>query len=214
LLNASFEEPFIEGEWQVVTVIVETDTTHRIEYYAPLNKVELQREYEFLWPGDYAVEAFDLSFRVPVDTTEISTEPQMTERIPTDGEVTYLELGSKNLEAGQQVTVAITYVKTTDRLATSGAAVQAGAVDNNTPGRISLANYLVYILGGVGIFLILASGYYFWKSGQRPARPRKRRRSIREADGKEEIYCHQCGKRAQPGDRFCRTCGTRLRLEN
>ncbi|RMF50517.1 MAG: zinc-ribbon domain-containing protein, partial [Anaerolineae bacterium] len=24
-------------------------------------------------------------------------------------------------------------------------------------------------------------------------------------------YCPQCGKRAAPADRFCRTCGTKLR---
>jgi len=26
------------------------------------------------------------------------------------------------------------------------------------------------------------------------------------------VYCHQCGKRATPGDQFCRVCGVELRL--
>ena len=214
LLNAPFEEPTITGDWKVVTVKVDQDTTYHIEYYAPLTKVELQRDYDFLWPGDYSVDDFNLTLRVPVDTTEITTEPQMTERKPTESGVNYLELERKNLAEGQQVFVKITYIKTSDRLATSGSTLEAGTVDNNTPGRISLANYLIYILGGVGVFLILASGYYFWKSGQRQVRPRKRRRSTRELDESEEFYCHQCGKRAQSGDRFCRTCGTRLRRES
>jgi hypothetical protein len=25
-----------------------------------------------------------------------------------------------------------------------------------------------------------------------------------------EVYCHVCGKRARPGDLYCRTCGSKL----
>jgi hypothetical protein len=214
LFNAPYEAPYIEGDWQVIKLAVDSYTTYHIEYYAPLTRVELQRTYEFLWPGDYATERFDLHLKVPVDTTEIVTDPQMTETKGTGDDDTYMQWGTDNLQEGEQVPVKITYVKTTERLSTSGATLQAGTVDDNTPGRVSLNNYLPYILGGLGVFLILAGLYYFWPSGLRQIRPRKRRRSTNPPDKGEQIYCHQCGQRAQSGDRFCRTCGTRLRLDH
>ena len=30
-------------------------------------------------------------------------------------------------------------------------------------------------------------------------------------NGNNDIFCHRCGKRAASGDRFCRSCGTKLR---
>lgn len=211
LLNAPFEEPYVDDDWQVVSLKIDTGNTYRLEYYAPLEKIDLQRKYEFSWLGDFPVEQFLLRLRVPVDTTEVNTDPEMT---ASSEEETYLDWETENLAAGQTVSMNLTYTKTTDRLATSGAPLQAGPVDDDTPGRVSLNNYLPYLLGGVGMFLILAGIFYFWQSGLRQSQPRKRRRSKGELDDKKEIYCHQCGKRAQPGDRFCRTCGTRLRLEN
>jgi hypothetical protein len=213
LLNVPFEQPGLDGDWQVVTIRVETNTTYHIEYYAPLTRVDQQREYEFLWPGDYAIADFQFRLKVPPDTTEVNTDPAMTETDPTGSGDRYLEWGAKNLDAGQQVPVSISYIKTTDRLSTSGAALQAGTVDENTSGRVSLNNYLPYILAGLGFLLIVAGGLYFWQYGQRQTRPRKRRRSADQSSTDDQAYCHQCGVRAQPGDRFCRTCGTRLRQE-
>ncbi len=213
LLNAPYQEPYTDGNWQVLTLKVDTNNTYHIEYYTPLSRTDQMRTYTYLWPGDYPVGEFRLRLKVPIDTTEITTNPTMTEASP-DGEDTYLEWAANTIELGQSVPMKISYTKSTDRLGTSGATLQASNIDDNTPGRVSLINYLPYILGGLGVFLILAGGIYFWKSGQRQSRPRKRRRAPDQPDGNEEIYCHQCGIRAQPGDRFCRTCGTRLRRES
>jgi hypothetical protein len=213
LLNVPFEQPGLDGDWRVVTIRVDSNTTYHIEYYAPLTRVDQQREYEFLWPGDYAVTDFQFRLKVPLDTTEITTDPAMTETDPTDSGDRYLIWGDNNLQIGQQVPVRISYKKTTDRLSTSGAALQTGTVDENTSGRVSLNNYLPYILAGLGFLLIGAAAVYFWQSGLRQPRPRKRRRSADQSGTDVQAYCHQCGARAQSGDRFCRTCGTRLRQE-
>jgi ribosomal protein L32 len=214
LLNVPFEQPGLDGDWQVVPIRVDMNTTYHIEYYAPLTRVDQQRKYEFLWPGEYAITDFLLRLKVPVDTTDIKTDPVMTETDPTTSGDRYLEWGAKNLEAGQQVPVSISYIKTSDRLSTSGAALQTGTVDESTSGRVSLNNYLPYILAGLGFLLIVVGGIYFWQSGQRQTRPRKRQRRSEQASTDIQVYCHQCGSRAQSGDRFCRICGTRIRLDN
>ena len=211
LLNAPYEEPYIDGSWQVITVIVDTAATYHVEYYAPLNFSDTQREYDYLWPGDYAVNLFNLSMKVPVDTTEVSTTPQMTETLSEDGSQSFLSWNTSGLESGEQVPIAITYIKISDRLSMSEQPLETGTVDENTQGRVSLNNYLPYILGGVGVLLIVAGGLYFWQSSKGKPEPRKRHRTRAQDDDSEVVYCHQCGKRAQSSDRFCRTCGTRLR---
>jgi hypothetical protein len=46
------------------------------------------------------------------------------------------------------------------------------------------------------------------------ARARLRRAAGRGGDNESvELYCHECGTRAQTGDRFCRVCGSKLRVE-
>ena len=214
LLNVPYQNPQEENGWQVVNITVDTSAAYHIEYYVPLTRQDTKREYTYLWPGDYAVKAFNVSIKMPVDTTEYTTDPQMKETTPTaDSGQTDLEWGTNNLEAGQQLPIKLTYTKTSDRLSASDQPLQTGAVDENTEGRISLSNYLPYILGGMGILLIATGGLYFWQSSKgRPGRRLRHRTHDEEAVG-GEVYCHQCGKRAQPGDRFCRTCGTRLRKE-
>lgn len=213
LLNVPYQEPVEENGWQVVTVPVETDAIYHIEYYAPLERSGDQREYFYVWPGDYAVNTFSVSFKIPVDTTEYSTDPQMGEVISADSGQTILELEASNLPAGEQFPIQLAYTKTSDRLSVADQPLETGIVDESTQGRISLSFYLPYILGGLGILLILTGGLYFWQYSKGRTRPRLRH-TAREAETTGgEIYCHQCGKRAQPGDRFCRTCGTRLRKE-
>ncbi len=202
------------GDWLEITVTA-TGPAVRIEYYDPgLTQIEDQRSYDYAWSGDYAVDIFSVSLLVPVDTTEIQTDPVMNEVVPTGTTQTFLEWGASKLEAGEQVPVKITYTKTSDRLSVSNQPLETGVVDESTQGRVSLSNYLPYILGGLGILLIVGGGIYFWQSSQGKPAPRKRHRSRSEdADG-GDVYCHQCGKRAQSNDRFCRTCGTRLRRES
>lgn len=211
LLNLPHQDPYNEDGWQVVTMTADTPAIYHIEYYAPLERTDSQREYLYLWPGDYAVETFNVSVRPPVDTTEITTDPQMRSATSEGSALSLLEWGTSNVAADEELPVRITYTKSSDRLGVSDQPLGTGIVDENTQGRVSLNNYLPYILGGLGAMLILVAGLYFWQTSKGKPSPRKRHRMRDEGSESGEVYCHQCGKRAQSGDRFCRTCGTRLR---
>jgi hypothetical protein len=211
LLNLPYQDPYEENGWQIVTIQADTQAIYHIEYYAPLTRSDTQREYLYLWPGDYAVETFNVSFKPPVDTTEITTDPQMSSATTEGSALSLLEWGTSNLAADEELPIRIAYTKTSDRLGVSDQPLETGIVDESTQGRVSLSNYLPYILGGLGAMLILVAGLYFWQTGKGKPAPRKRHRSRDEQSEDGEVYCHQCGKRAQSGDRFCRTCGTRLR---
>lgn len=200
------------GEWLDVTITA-TGPAIRIEYYDPLLvRAGDQRTYDYSWVADYAVDIFSVSILVPVDTTDITTDPAMNEVTPAGAAQTYLDWETSNLQAGQRLPIQIKYTKTSDRLGVANQPLETGAVDENTSGRVSLSNYLPYILGGLGILVIFAGSLYFWQTSKGKPATRKRQRARSKENG-EDVYCHQCGKRAQPYDRFCRTCGSRLRKE-
>jgi uncharacterized OB-fold protein len=50
-------------------------------------------------------------------------------------------------------------------------------------------------------------GFFVWQREGKEPKPYEKAQN-KEKGG--QIYCKECGKRAQPGDKFCRNCGTRL----
>jgi hypothetical protein len=80
---------------------------------------------------------------------------------------------------------------------------------------LHLQEGLPYILGTLGVVLIIGGGLWFWViSRKRQAQGAHQRFNFADhLSDDEEAYCHQCGRRAEKDDVFCRTCGTRLRRE-
>jgi hypothetical protein len=214
LLNAGHGEPTVGDTWQTVSLQVQNQTTYQLEYYQPLSKAGNLRQFSYLWAGDYAVDDFVLSVRVPPDTTSISTNPEMPSVQGTDG-TPLLTKDFGVLGAGQQFPLQLTYTKTSAALSVSQQKVQPSQpLGANTPGRVMLSNYVPYFLGVLGFVLIIGGAVYFWQSsrGRRALGNRHRRRAPRaEGQSPSDVYCHQCGARAETGDRFCRVCGTQLR---
>jgi hypothetical protein len=212
LANAVFEGPNDDGEWQVFTVTLET-TSARFEYYQPITFNGKQRIFSYLWDGLYAVDAFDIRLLEPVDTTSVTTTPTLASIEQKDG-LKYFYGDPVKLASGEQFILNLEYQKTSDALIASAPGVQPAApVDENTPGRVSLSNYLPYLIGGLGVIMIVGGFVYYLRSGKRGARRSRRRQHVNANDEESEsdMYCAQCGTRAHGGDRFCRTCGARMR---
>lgn len=213
LVNADYLGPSASGDWQSITVQVQTATSYHIEYYEPLSIAGQLRQFTYLWPGDYAVDDFSVSVRVPADTTNItSTPPLQSTQEPDGSPALAADFGA--LTAGQEFPVQLTYTKTSDALSVTQPRLQPSQpLGSSTPGRVMLSNYYPWILGGLGLLLILAGAVYLWQSRRAPesAGRRFRHSSPQSEDAApNDIYCHQCGTRARTGDRFCRVCGTRL----
>ncbi len=214
LLNTDYIGPTANETWQTITIQIQTTTTYHIEYYQPLSRTGEKREFTYLWPGDYAIDDISVSIRVPPDTTSIVTNPEMKSTKEADGSSNLIK-DFGGLAAGQQFPLQVTYTKTTDTLSVPQESVQPSKpLGSNTPGRVLLSNYLPYALGALLVVCIGAAAIYFLQPRTSRAPSRERHRKARaESPGKNEVYCHQCGARAQPGDRFCRVCGAQLRLE-
>jgi uncharacterized OB-fold protein len=215
-MNVPYEQPTVDGEYRVFSMTVSAATPHRFEYYQPISFDGENRIFSYLWDNNYAVENFQYLFLEPLDVTAVSLNPTFAEQQISNG-ITYYDGAPVSLAAGEQYALTLNYTKTTSTLVSQSQTVQiAEPVNEDTPGRVSLTNSLPYIIGGLGIVMILGGLAYYFQWGRHSAaggKHRKRSRTVSESSSTEGAYCPQCGARAKSTDRFCRTCGSRLRQE-
>jgi len=204
-----------DGEWLVVSIDV-TGPAIQLEYYDLNLKKDVDlRSYSYRWLSDYDVADFVAVFQEPFDATQFKASlPLQDDGIHSDKMQYYFsDVGA--VPAGKVFTFDLSYQKPTDVLSVSRLEIQPVVVDENTPGRVSLNNYLPYIIGGFGVILIVGGLAYYRQSGRSASKKSRRRQYVR-AGGEEiesGVYCAQCGTRARGGDRFCRTCGSRIRQQ-
>ena len=215
-LDHPYDGPVVEAGYQTFSLTVEENKPYRFEYYQPLSFNGEERVFSYLWDNGYAVENFKYFFLEPLDATDVTLDPAYSTQDTNNG-LKYYGSAPTPLATGEQYTLNASYTKTSDTLVSQAQAVQiAEPVNEDTPGRVSLANSLPYIIGGLGIIMIAGGLMYYFQWGRRSAGSSKSRRrpsqSTPESDA-ANAYCPQCGARAKSSDRFCRTCGARLRHE-
>ena len=216
-VNADFTGPEEQGNWQTVTLNVQSYAPHRIEYYQPLTRNEDQRQFSFRWFGDYAVDEFNVTVQIPADSTNIVAEPVFSDTVRSADGLHSVGIVTRNgLKMGQSYEFKIEYERESESVTKpgDGSNIQPSEpINPDTEGRVSIDN-LPWIIGGFGLALIGLALYFYWRSTQTNERKsrRHRRASNNEEDGGEQAYCHECGARAHAGDRFCRTCGSRLKV--
>jgi hypothetical protein len=218
--NAPYEQQRV-GEWTEL-IFQATLPDLRVEFYdSALTKEGAKRHYEYTWPGDYAVEDLNIRVQQPAGAENMFVNPGTFSASAADDGFTYYSLDVGPVPAGQTVEVLVEYDKTSDELSSSSMPVQPSEpLSGETSGRTSLTSALPFVLGLIGLALIIGGGLWYWRSGQQKPQPARSRRSRRRAASapvdsgiaESNVYCHQCGKRAASGDRFCRTCGTQLRI--
>jgi len=205
-----------DGEWLVISITA-TGPAIRIEYYDPnLKKDGDLRSYSYRWLSDYDVADFSAVLQEPFDASDFKSSLSLQDDgVHPENNLQYYFSSVGAVPAGKAFTFDVSYQKPTDTLSISHLDIQPVTVDENTPGRVSLNNYLPYVIGGLGVFLILGGLAYYRQSG-RSASKKSRRRQHASAGSEESesgVYCAQCGTRARGGDRFCRTCGSRIRKQ-
>jgi hypothetical protein len=219
LFDANYQKQF-SGEWALITFTATTPEV-QLEYYDPSLTIQGdQRHFEYHWPGDYAVTSFNVQVQQPIGATNLTISPTLGTGTQAQDGLTYYTSQIGSLEAGNTFTISLDYQKSGNALSANSLSVQpSGPLPSSTSGNLFSREILPWILGGFGLLLIAGAGFWYWRSGreQVPTLSRRRRRVLKNnmdhaASDEQAIYCHQCGKRAAPGDLFCRSCGTRLRV--
>ena len=212
LINTDFGGPVDDGNWQTITILVKTLTSYHLEYYQTIKRDGNNRSFTYRWTGEYPVNNFKVEVQLPDDSTAVKANPML----PFAPSQPFLSGSASlsNLAEGKTYQIDLSYARISEAPVappSTSEVTAAEQITQNTVGRVTLDN-LPYILGAVGILLILLAIYYFWRSNSiQLSRPRKRQQGAKVE--KTVVYCHECGTRAHPEDRFCRTCGSKLRAE-
>jgi hypothetical protein len=210
----------VSGDWALITFTATTPQAW-LEYYDPgLNFDGRQRRFEYFWPGDYAVDSFVIEVQQPTGSSDMRVSPVTASSNQRQDGFTYNTAEVGSFEAGETFTIRVEYQKAGDALSVDDLEIRPSApITAPAPGGFDFRTALPWVLGILGLLLLAGGGWWFWRSSQgEDLAPARRRRkpasapSIPAVPG-EGIYCHQCGKRASSGDRFCRSCGARLRVE-
>jgi hypothetical protein len=220
LFNIAYDRT-VSGDWAEISFNASLPDV-QMEYYDPnLVKDGSTRQYKYRWPGDYAVEALDMEVQQPVGAANLTTSPALGVGTPGGDGLVYYRSSVGALPVGQEFDLSLSYEKASEEFSAAGLQVQPSAPVDDMAGSW-LTQFLTVLPWGLltmGVLLLIGGGIWFWQSGKRKNQAsqsqRRRHKPAQAAASTPEgqIYCHSCGKRAGAGDRFCRACGTRLRLE-
>ncbi len=208
----------LEGDWVKVTFVTPVPEV-QFEYYDPAIRVtDTLHEYVYYWPGDYSIESLILNIQQPVSAEKFQIQPAMGNGLVNQDGFTYYESVVGEVKAGVPFSIHLTYEKTgSDLSAPSQTVFPVEPINTNTLGWQTLNEVLPYFLSGLGLFLIIAGGYWYWRSGKTITMAFRKRYAAgrsRETDVEPSIvFCHSCGRKAVSGDVYCRSCGTKLRVE-
>jgi hypothetical protein len=219
LFNVNYTPIDIDDNW---TGLKFTTTLPQVqlEYYDPtLVKKGSTHTFTFHWPGDYAVQDMTIRVQQPRTATNMQVQPNTGYSGPGNDGLTYFTIPVGSVDSGGTFKLDFSYDKSDDTLtqpATFESVTPAAPLDQTTLGRVSFSEVIPWTLGGVGFILIFAGVVWYIRSGRQPdAQDRRRRRSSQaaayvEPTANDLVFCHQCGKRSNPGDVYCRSCGTKL----
>ena len=220
MLNIPYnQEP--DGDWTWLVFQAATPEL-QVEYCDPdLLKDGKNRHFEYTWPGDHAVDSLFVEVQQPTSASNMQIKPGMVSVVSGSDGLTYYTIEVGVLPSGQPFSITMDYEKANDDLSFDNLPIEPGGpLDDTATGRMSVASALPWVLGFLGVLLLVGGGVWYWQSGRESAQPEPKRRKRKSSNSQplsegvkagEHVYCSRCGKRASPGDRFCRACGTQLR---
>jgi hypothetical protein len=233
LYNLKYDQA-VDGNWTRISFTAAAAEI-QLEYYDPgVIKTGSERQFQFNWPGDYRVRNMFFRIQQPVNATDMKltqSSLKMDNGAVLDDGLTYYTVPIDGVvESGATFNMQFSYNKPDSILTSSQAPVQpVRTITGGAPLTSGLPETNNVMLIGLGIGGGLIFIGLIWYFNQRrvavasstayrrrrhtssPAPARIRQTASKEAVPTETVYCHQCGKRAGPGDAFCRACGSKLR---
>jgi len=225
LYNLEYKTPVVENGLLAITFTTPTPEI-QLEYYDPaLKRQGNGRSFEYRWSGDYTVQSFIAVVQQPTNATNMQFQPNMGLSNKAADGFNYFTKVVGVVDETSSVFIRLTYDKPDNSLSSTSQPVQpVQPVTPKTSGRISFMDALPWALGSLGLVLIGAASMWYWQSLKKRREPGDYRRDRHKpaqsprpagtaASSRTVIYCHQCGRMANPGDVFCRACGARLRQQ-
>lgn len=216
LVVAPYERE-VQGDWALLTISARNRRL-QVEYYDPaLEREGSRRRFRYAWPGDRALRAFFIDVQEPADTVEMRTLPPSPGPMPgADGLMHHtLELGA--VAAGQERVVELEYVREGDALSAESITPPARPVlpelttDSGTGAarwyRVGAGMLAAALAGAVAYWFLFLRGDGAENARRGGGSGKRKRRHAGRAGG----FCPSCGKPVVAGDRYCASCGGKLR---
>lgn len=144
----------------------------RLEYYDPsLNRVGDQRDFTYIWHGDYAAKTMKIQVQQPATATQMNIslkrdgqETGMGSGLPGANGLLYFGAIIGDVKPGQSVQVRLSYLKPDDSLSVNLHSVQPSQpITLQTSGRTTLVQLLPWVLFTVIGFVFLGSMLWYWR---------------------------------------------------
>lgn len=217
LFDENYESSVL-GKWNTLTITA-TQLEVQVEYYDVLVKDGKTRHIAFEWPAGSAVDSLAVAFQNPTGATNLVMTPAAVQTQRDQYNLINYITAPVTLSARDSFKLTVQYDKPNDDLSVAGQPVQPSQPLGETNGRVAWSDVLPWVVGGLGLGLIVVGlvVLYSFLRGTEPRRKQRLRHPRRAAqagttpDENAAVYCHECGHRSQPGDTFCRTCGARLK---
>jgi hypothetical protein len=192
------------------------DRFFHVEFYDALQTDTPDRNYSYVWLGDFAVDQLVAQVQEPAGATAISVQPELDASVVGPEGLAYREAALGGLEAGETLSISVQYTKTDSR--TSVEILDLGGGQEPEPSDVEsgsgwgVSTRLLVVVAVAAIVVGAAALAFFLRRGLLPAGappPRQtraeRRRRRDEGSGSS---CTECGNRLRSGDRFCAACGS------
>ena len=195
-------ETAAEGDSLRITFDTPDPVVH-LEFYLPITRDGLRRDFTYVWPGDIAAENVTLRAQLPVGAEDFQTEPELgPAEVGGDG-LLYRQENLGSLTTGQTLSLRVQYSKEDPRLTIE--TLPAAQPSNDDDGAPLPWPALAAIAAVVLVGIVAVAWYRYY--GRRLAPARARPGAAAGAAG----YCTQCGQALSTADRFCSRCGTPVR---
>ncbi len=209
----------VQGEWNTLQLTADQPVV-QIEYYDPSLQIDgTDRSFVYRWAGGYDIAQVIVLVQQPIGAQEMEILPRLNDVTQgSDGIIYYSgEIGS--FKADETFERSIKYQKDSESLTIEFLEINSPPVNDDTTGRVSLVNIIPWGIGALGVIVIVAGVYWYMATGKKSVKTSKDKpqrinetKTVVKTKSQLDIYCHQCGKRAEDGDKFCRSCGTKLRF--
>ena len=207
LLAAEYRQ---EGNEVVVT---SPNGSFWVEFYDTALQAEgQQRTYALTWTAPYAIATLTYEVQSPYGAQGLAVEPAGGAFSTDDFGLPLYTLARNGIAAGEALELRLTYTKADNRLTADQLSSAAGESIPQTDAAATATGtgippLAVALLAAGGLLILGGVGYWFFQT----VRPFSRRAAPTPQVKSGGGFCPQCGRPAQPGDRFCRHCGARLR---
>jgi len=213
MMSVQFER-VVKGDRADVSFTA-TSQEIQFEYYDPGLMVQgSRRSYQYTWPANHPVDAAVFQVQRPRGADDLEITPPFGESFQGSDGLMYFRTAESEMEVGQEQVIQVSYEKDTDALSIGDQPVQSStSIEPQISFSFQGRNLIPWILGGLGVLLILGAGGLYWRFGRQMTTehsPEREGAASKPVFPDQGSYCPQCGSKTGENDRFCRVCGQRL----